>query len=110
MRVQYRIRHIMSSLRESNHKGGVGASSIRLNSHSKRLVHIRYKDHIEFRNTNHKLYFDVNVREAVGWVVQETDQYLFMLYDRSVELVPNEISESGLILIKSDIIELKEIK
>jgi len=90
--------------------GGVEANSICLNGHSKRLVHIRYKDHIEFKNTSHKLYFDVNVREVVGWVVLETDEYLFLLYDRSVDPLPHEASESGLILIKSDIIEMKEIK
>ena len=91
-------------------KRGEGKSSIRPNSHSKRLVCIRYKDHIEFRNTNHKLYFDVNVRETVGWVVLETDKCLFLLYDRSVELLPNETPESGFILIKSDIVDMKEIK
>ena len=94
----------------TQNKGGVEASSISPNSNSKRLVHIRYKDHIEFRNTSHKLYFDVNVREAVGWVILETDNYFILLYDRSVELLPDETSDSGLILIKSDIIEIKEIK
>ena len=91
-------------------KGGGTASRICPNSHSKRLVYIRYKDHIEFRNTSHKLYFDVNVREAVGWVVLETDKYLFLLYDRSVDPLPSETLESGLILIKSDILKVKEVK
>ena len=90
--------------------GGVEASSTCSTSHSKRLVHIQYKDHVEFKNTSHKLYFDVNIREAVGWVVLETDEYLCLLYDRSVEFLPYEASESGLILIKSDILEMKEVK
>lgn len=91
-------------------KGGVEASSISLDGHSNRLVHIRYRDHVEFKNTSHKLYFDVNIREAVGWIVLETDKYLFLLYDRSVEPLPHEAPESGLILIKSDILEVKEVK
>ncbi|MCJ7759996.1 hypothetical protein MUP59_02500 [Candidatus Bathyarchaeota archaeon] len=86
------------------------ASSTCSNSHSKRLVYIRYKDHVEFKNTSHKVYCDVNIREVVGWVVLETGEHLFLLYDRSVELLPNEAPESGLILIKSDILEMKEVK
>lgn len=80
------------------------------NSHSKRLIHIRYKDHIEFRNTHHELYVDVNVRETVGWVIKETDRCLVILHDRSVERLPHEAPESGLILMKSDIVEMKEVK
>jgi hypothetical protein len=95
---------------EPKTSGGVAASSINLDNHSNRLVHIRYKDHIEFKNTSHKLYFDVNLREAVGWIVLETDEYLFILYDRSVKSLPHEASQSGLILIKSDILEMKEVK
>ena len=90
--------------------GGVEASSTDPISHSNRLVHIKYKDHIEFKNTNHKLYFDVNVREAVGWVDIETEEYISILYDRSAEPLPDEAIESGLILIKSDILEMKEVK
>ena len=59
----------MKISKEIDHKGGVEVSSTDPDSHSNRLVHIQYKDHIEFKNTNHKLYFDVNVREAVGWLV-----------------------------------------
>ena len=95
---------------ETKTNGGVEASSTCPNSHSNRLVVIRYKDHIQFRNTSHKLYFDVNVREAVGWVVLDNETYLFLLCDRSIEPLPHEAPESGLILIKSDILEMKEVK
>ena len=95
---------------ETKTRGGVEANSTCLNGHSNRLVRIRYKDHVEFKNTSHKLFFDVSAREAVGWVILETDEYLFLLYDRSVEPLPYESLESGLILIKSDILEMKEVK
>ena len=91
-------------------KGGEGTSSISPNNHSNRLIHVIYWDHLEFNNSSHKLYSKCNIREAVGWLILETDKYIVILYDRSVERQPNEHQESGLILIKSDIIELREIK
>ena len=91
-------------------KGGGGASSNRPSSHSNRLVHAIYWDHLEFKNSSHKLYSDGNLREAVGWLILETDKNIVILYDRSVERLPNEHFESGLILIKSDIVEVREVK
>ena len=79
------------------------------NGHSGKLVHIKYKDHILFRNSHPKLYFDVNVREAVGWLVFESEEFLCISNDRSVKGLPNEACESGFSIIKSDIVELKEI-
>ena len=95
---------------ETKTRGGVEASSTSLDGHSNRLVIVRYKDHVEFKNTNHKLYFDSIVREAVGWLLLETDEYIMLLYDRSVDLLPNEAPESGLIILKSAITELRGIK
>ena len=91
-------------------KGGVAASSISPNFHSNRLIHAIYWDHLEFKNSSHKLYSEGNIREAVGWLILESDKYIVILYDRSVERLPNEHLESGLILIKSDIVEVKEVK
>ena len=91
-------------------KGVEEASSMSPNSHSNKLVYVRYRDHIEFRNTSHKLYFDVNVREAVGWLIFESNEFLCITYDRSVQPLPNEGCESGFSIIKSDILELREIK
>ena len=95
---------------EIKRKGGEGASSISPNNHSNKLIHAIYWDHLEFKNSSHKLYSDGNIREAVGWLVLETDKYIVLLYDRSVERQANEQLESGLILIKSDIIEMREVK
>ena len=81
-----------------------------LNNHSKKLVYIRYRDHILFRNSNPKLYFDVNMREAVGWLIYESEKFLCISNDRSIYPLPNEECESGFSIIKSDIEELREIK
>ena len=66
-------------------KGGEGASSIIPNSHSNRLIHAVYWDHLEFKNSSHQLYSDGNLREAIGWLILETEKDIVILYDRSVE-------------------------
>ena len=91
-------------------KGGGTASRICPNSHSNRLVYIRYRDHVQCWNTDPTLVFDVNVREAVGWLSQEEDDFLVLTSDRSSESLPYEIRENFLIIIKSDILEKREIK
>ena len=95
---------------KNKHNGGGKASSVSSNSHSNRLIHAVYWDHLEFKNSSHQFYSDGNLREAVGWLILETDKDIVILYDRSVERLPNEHLESGLILIKSDIIEMREVK
>ena len=91
-------------------KGGVEASSRSLNSYSSKLVVIRYRDHILLRNGNPKLYFDVNVRESVGWLTQIEDNFIVLTSDRSTDPLPYEVRENVLFIIKSDIVEVREIK
>ncbi|MDQ1280662.1 MAG: hypothetical protein QG670_1925 [Thermoproteota archaeon] len=91
-------------------KGVEVASSMNPDNHSKKLVYIKYKDHILFKHVNPRLYFDVVKREAVGWMIYETNEFLCILNDRSVQPIPNEACESGFSLLKSNIIETREIK
>ena len=91
-------------------KGGVEASSPSLNSHSNKVVVIRYRDHVLLRNANPKLYFDVNVREAVGWLTQVEDDFIALTSDRSTDPLPYEIRENVLFIIKSNILEVREVK
>ena len=91
-------------------KGGGTASRIYPNSHSNKLVYIRYRDHVQCWNANPTLIPDVNVREAVGWLTFEEDDFLVLTSDRSRETLPHEIRENFLIIIKSDILEEREIK
>lgn len=50
------------------------------------------------------------VREAVGWLVYNCDQYLTITWDRDAKpptLKGGDPKASGLVLLKSDILELK---
>jgi hypothetical protein len=52
------------------------------------------------------------VREAVGWLVYECDQYVTLTWDHDAEpptLHGGDSKASGLVLLKSDILELKRV-
>jgi hypothetical protein len=75
------------------------------------VVYIRYRDHVLFRNANSSLYSSA-VRETVGWLIKENGGAVWILWDRSVEPLPHEgvpASESGLVVLKTDIIEMRRI-
>ena len=91
-------------------KGGGTASRIYPNSHSNKLVYIRYRDHVQCWNADPTLILDVNVREAVGWLTFEEDDFLVLASDRSWMALPHEIRENFLIIIKMNILEKREIK
>lgn len=90
--------------------GGGGISSRSPNCHSDRLVYVRYKDHVLFRNSDPKRYTSFNIRETLGWQIRETNEALFIVHDRSVITLPNEVRETGLIILKSDILEIRTIR
>ena len=73
------------------------------------IVYIRYLDHVLFRNVNSSLYKPAE-RETVGWLVKGNDKAVWILWDRSLNRLPQERTkpeESGLVLLKSGILELK---
>lgn len=75
------------------------------------LAYIRYKDHVLFRNSDPNLYHP-SIRECVGWVVKENEEAMWIIHDRSVKTLPHERtrpSESGLVILKSDIIETRKL-
>ena len=73
------------------------------------LIYVKYVDHVEFRNSNPHL-FKPCVREVVGWLVKETEDALYLTYDRSVEPLPFQTRDCGLIILKSDVLEKRRIK
>ena len=74
------------------------------------LVYVKYVDHVLFRNVDPNL-LKPCIREVVGWLVRETDEVLCLCHDRAIELLPFEKhSESGLIILKSDVLERREIE
>jgi len=74
------------------------------------LVYVRYRDHVLFHNTDPTL-LGPCVREVVGWLARETEDAICLCFDRTVGTLPGELPSkgSGLIILKSDILEGREI-
>lgn len=52
------------------------------------------------------------VREAVGWLVYEAPEYIILTWDRNAgppTLKGGDPKASGLVLLRSDILELKSL-
>jgi hypothetical protein len=79
-------------------------------AHLKDLIYVRYLDHMLFKNSNHSL-LGPRVRETVGFLTKQTNDAIWVLWDRSVKSSPDEkaSSEAGLIILRSDIKEIRKI-
>lgn len=75
----------------------------------KNLVYVRYLDHVLFRYTSPFRHSPVE-REAVGWLVKETLEALWIVGDRSTQPLEQQTgSDSGLVILKSDVLEMKRL-
>ncbi|MCL5876557.1 MAG: hypothetical protein M1540_01940 [Candidatus Bathyarchaeota archaeon] len=80
-------------------------------SEFKDIIFVRYLDHVAF-NRSIALVMQPQVREAVGWLIYECDQFVTLAFDRDAmppTLKGGDPKASGLVLLKSDIIELKKL-
>ena len=79
---------------------------------NQQLVFVRYIDHVLY-NRSSALAMQPQVREAVGWLVYECDQYVTLSWDRDggpPTLHGGDPKASGMVLLKSDIIALERLK
>src|SRR3989337_2257414 len=78
----------------------------------KQLAFIRYVDHVLYhRASAHSM--QPQVRETVGWLLYECDQYVTLSWDWDAEpptLKGGDPKASGMVLLKSDILELKKLE
>jgi hypothetical protein len=75
------------------------------------LVYVRYRDHVLYHNSNPEN-FSPQTRETVGWLVYKSLDYITISWDRSAEpptLKDGGPKASGLVLLRSDILELRKL-
>jgi hypothetical protein len=75
------------------------------------FVCVRYFDHV-FYNRAIALAMKPQIRKAIGWLVYECDQYITLSWDRDDEpptLHGGDPKASGMVILKSDILELKKL-
>jgi hypothetical protein len=72
-------------------------------------VYVRYKDHVLFRNIQRPI-ADAIERETVGWLTKQDTEIVLIEHDRTIPnaQIPSG-SGSGLIILKSCIIEIREL-
>jgi hypothetical protein len=90
----------------------VGKASCKtLQAEFKDLIFVRYVDHVVYSRAS-AMAMKPQIREAVGWLVYECSDYLTLIWDRDAEpptLRGGDPKASGLVLLKSDILELKKM-
>jgi hypothetical protein len=76
------------------------------------LIFVRYRDHVLF-NRSSALIMQPQIREAVGWLIYDCDLYIIVVWDKDAQpptLHGGDPKASGLVLLKSDILELQTLK
>lgn len=76
------------------------------------LVFIRYRDHVLYHRADPTA-MKPETRETVGWLVYESLDYIIVCWDRSAEpptLKGGDPKASGLVVLKSDVLELKRLE
>ncbi len=76
------------------------------------LVYVIYLDHVLFSRCE-PLVIKPQIRETLGWLVYECEQYITLCWDKDAEpptLKGGDPKATGLVLLKTDIIEYKKLK
>ena len=78
---------------------------------SSKLVYVRFKDHVIFKDHSNAIRVKPIVRETIGWLVSYNDNWITLLWLREPERGSRQLRrDSGICILKSDIIELKEVR
>jgi len=75
------------------------------------LVYVRYLDHVLFHQAD-PLPLKPQLREAVGWLVHQTQDYVIITWDRKADppaLKNGDPKASGLVLMRRDILRLLKV-
>ena len=74
-----------------------------------KLLFIRFKDHTIFRN--HRPRVKPIIRETIGWLLDDNDESITLLWVREPEKSSPQLRrETGICILKSDILEIREVE
>ena len=82
-----------------------------INHTKKSIVYVRYQDHVLYNRVEPAL-MKPQTREAVGWLVFESADYITIAWERDAgppTLRGGDPNASGLVVLRTDILELKTI-
>jgi hypothetical protein len=75
------------------------------------VVTVRYFDHVLYHRGDPAL-MKPQIRECLGWLVYKCEDYITMAWDRNAEpptLRGGDPKASGLVILRSDILEMKHL-
>jgi hypothetical protein len=72
-----------------------------------KIVYVRYRDHVIFRNLAEAPPVEAVVRETLGWVKCENDEVLLIEHDRATS--KGSVGFNGIIVLKNCVISLLEV-
>ena len=72
------------------------------------LVCVVYVDHVLYRNCKTRNVTPI-VRETVGWLVRQNEEALWLVSDMPAVPSGENSLESGLVLLRKNVLELKEV-
>lgn len=75
------------------------------------VVYVRYRDHVLYNRAQPEN-LKPQVRECIGWLIYAGEDYIIICWDRDAEpptLKGGDPKASGLVVLKSDILELKHL-
>jgi hypothetical protein len=75
------------------------------------LVYVRYRDHVLYHRGD-PVVMKPLVRECVGWLVNDSEDYIIVCWDRDAEpptLKGGDPKASGVVLLRSEILEMKKV-
>jgi len=75
------------------------------------VIYVMYKDHVLYHRAQPES-LKPQVRECVGWLVYEMPDYIIICWDRAAgppTLKGGDPKASGLVVLTSDILEMKRI-
>lgn len=76
-----------------------------------RVVYVRYRDHVLFKDINPKAY-GPQVRETIGWLAEDNEDHIRIEWERfNGSAVPDKLRQyaTGLVILRSCILELREV-
>ncbi len=78
----------------------------------KGLIYVRYRDHVLY-NRSFAEAMAPQIRETIGWLVYESEEYLTLKWDKDAEpptLKGGDSKATGLVILRSDIIGFKRLE
>ena len=74
------------------------------------LVRIKYVDQVLYKNKDSS-FVKPSVRETVGWIYEENDEYILLFHDQPLNRQTNEYlhPESGILILRCTILDIWDI-